>query len=41
VAKRLGRHFILIDNSEKYCRLAQTRFAREFEDAPEIVTTRK
>ena len=41
VAKRLGRHFILIDNSEKYCRLAQTRFERQFQDAPEIITTRK
>ncbi len=27
VAARLGRHFVLIDNSAKYCELAQRRFA--------------
>jgi len=29
VAKRLGRNFILIDNSEEYCRLASNRIKKE------------
>jgi DNA modification methylase len=39
VAKRLKRHFVLIDNSEKYCKLAQKRFKGEFNDAPDILTS--
>ena len=39
VAKRLGRHFILIDNSEKYCELAQERFKKTFDQAPDILTS--
>ena len=39
VAKRLGRRFVLIDNSKKYCELAQKRFKGEFKEAPEILTS--
>lgn len=42
VAKRLGRHFILIDNSADYCRLARKRFESERgssdSEVPEILT---
>lgn len=39
VARRLGRHFILIDNSKKYCELAQERLKKAFGQAPNILTS--
>jgi len=43
VAKRLERHFVLIDNSKKYCKLAQKRLEGESSlfapGVPEILTS--
>jgi len=36
-AKQLNRHFILIDNCLEYCKLAQDRFRKEFNDYPIII----
>jgi len=37
VAKRFKRHFVLIDNSAKYCKLAQKRFRETFGEGPQLV----
>jgi site-specific DNA-methyltransferase (adenine-specific) len=36
VARRLGRRFLLIDNSPEYCELARKRLAREAADTPSL-----
>jgi site-specific DNA-methyltransferase (adenine-specific) len=42
VARRLGRHFILIDNSREYCELARRRFEQATglfdRDVPPVVS---